>query len=74
MLSLPRYVTLKIIQARIAPISRKQLNSWVIAGHVRSVKLGESRQAGRLYNSQDVVDALDRLAVGRLPRVRRRVR
>lgn len=54
----------------VSPKTLRNLEKW---GYVRSAKLGSSQQAGRLYKTADVLDALDRLSAGKSPRRRVRV-
>ena len=67
---LPRYAPASLIRRACAPVSGAWLRSLACQGFVRSVKLGDSRQAGRLYHVEDVVELLDRMAVGQRPRQR----
>lgn len=61
-----------MVHKHIAPLTRKTLNTWVTKGWIRSAKFGESQQSRRLFLTQDVIDALDRMAVGKQPRKRTR--
>lgn len=65
---LPRYASVAIIRREVAEFSRARLMEFARQGFVRTVKLGEARQTARLYNTEDVLGLLDRLATGRMPR------
>ena len=69
-IDLPRFAPARAIRASIAHLSPATLRNWHTAGWVRSLKLGGSKQAGRLFNVEDVLACLDRLASGHSPRQR----
>lgn len=49
-------------------LSLPRLMGLVQQGAVRTIKFGSSKQAGRLYSTRDVECALERMAVGKLPK------
>jgi hypothetical protein len=54
-------------------ISREKLLEWTTTGIVRSVKFSDGKQQGRrVFCHDDIAAALERLAVGLEPEVRRR--
>lgn len=71
--ALPLWADAKLVLQRIG-LPRQRLIEQARAGHVRSVKFSETRQAARLYHTGDVLDAMDRLAAGAQPRRRTRAR
>jgi hypothetical protein len=69
---LPMHLDMKLVNRHLAPLSRKTLIGWTQKGWVRSAKIGESQQSRRLFNTQDVLDVLDRIGRGHEPRIRSR--
>jgi|GEM_PF-2864438 len=60
---LPAYVSSRKVKIHYG-VNEKILMSWVIKGYVRSLKLGNQRQSGRLYKIADVQEVLERLSNG----------
>ena len=69
---LPQYAPHRLINAHVIYLPASRLRQWADQGHVRSLKLGDSQQSARLFNVQDVQDAVERIAQGYEPRKRRR--
>lgn len=65
--TLPKFGNQKEVR-RIFGLSRTWLDAMVVRGEIRSIKNGESKQAMRLYCVADIVEALDRMSVGKKPR------
>jgi len=53
-------------------IARDQLLKWADDGVVRTAKLGSGRQCRRVFCVDDALAALERLAIGLEPSIRRR--
>jgi hypothetical protein len=71
---IPAYAPYTVVRRHLAAVPRRVVLGWVYRGWVRSVKLSDSRQAGRLFNTADLADCLERLAGGYAPRTRNRRR
>lgn len=65
--TLPTYASRNKIHEEFG-VHEKILKSWSIKGYIRTAKLGDNRQSGRLYRVADVVEALEHLTVGKQPR------
>ena len=68
---LPLWMNARDIEAKIG-LTVQRLTEFHRQGYVRKAKLGGSRQAAGLYNARDVLDALERIAAGYLPRKKRK--
>jgi DNA-binding transcriptional MerR regulator len=53
-------------------IARDQLMAWAEAGVVRTAKLGNGQQGRRVFCVDDILAALERIAIGLKPENRRR--
>ena len=66
---MPSYAKDKIIHEKFG-VHKKILTNWIKQRFVRSVKFGDSKQSGRLYNTADVAEVLDRLAINKKPKTK----
>jgi hypothetical protein len=70
---LPIYANARNVKASIG-VGYKLLMRLVSIGAVRSFKEGNMKQSARLFRSQDILDAMERLSIGKAPLKRNRLK
>jgi len=61
----PQFISMKVAKEMFG-LSIQRLSELCATGAVRTVKLGESKQAGRLFHVNDIEQALLRLSEGKI--------
>lgn len=72
MAKIPLWATAASIRRNHAELNAAFLRDAARQGLIRTSKTGATQQAARLYHVQDVLDMLDKLSRGEIPRKRRR--